>query len=170
MEPITCLLFYLVINRWEVSAWKLFTKNHMEQDQQQENYIQMFQQEHTKWIKHYYVDFWMNTHSFLPPSPSFLKVGNEISKKFAKRSNFKKIFGENQEWRKEEKQRLQGRWCFFIFIFSILAIMVTGPVFGKFSLANTLSKWVIPGTSKHWLYHTGLLVFSLKFRVSPVCE
>ena len=31
-------------------------------------------------------------------------------------------------------------------------------------------KKVIPGTSKHWLYHKDLLVFCLRFRRSPVYE
>ena len=29
---------------------------------------------------------------------------------------------------------------------------------------------MVPGTSNHWPYHTDLLVFCLKFRLTPVCE
>ena len=61
-------------------------------------------------------------------------------------------------------------WYFFIFIFSVLAIMVTEAAFRKFSLGNLFLEKVVPGTSKNWPYHTDLLVFCLKFKLSSVCE
>ena len=61
-------------------------------------------------------------------------------------------------------------WYFFIFIFSLLAIMVTETAFRKFSLGNLFLEKVVPCTSKNWPYHTDLLVFCLKFKLSPVCE
>ena len=35
MVPIAFLVFYLAINLWEVLVWKIFTENHIENDQQQ---------------------------------------------------------------------------------------------------------------------------------------
>ena len=61
-------------------------------------------------------------------------------------------------------------WYFFIFIFSLLAIMVTDTAFGKSSLGKLFLEKIVPGTSKNWPYHTDLLVFCLKFKLSPVCE
>ena len=60
-------------------------------------------------------------------------------------------------------------WYFFIFTFSLLAIMVTDTVFRKSSLGKLFLEKIVPGTSKNWPYHN-LLVFCLKFKLSPVCE
>ena len=62
------------------------------------------------------------------------------------------------------------RWDFFIFIFSLLAIMVTDTAFRKSRLGKFILEKILPGTSKNWPYHTDLLVFCLKFKLSPVCE
>ena len=48
--------------------------------------------------------------------------------------------------------------------------MVTDTAFRESSLENLLLKIVVPGTPKHWSYHTGLLVFCLKFRCLQVPE
>ena len=61
-------------------------------------------------------------------------------------------------------------WDFFIFIFSILAIMVTDTAFRKSSLRKLFLEKIVPGTSKNWPYHTNLLVFCLRFKLSLVCE
>ena len=63
------------------------------------------------------------------------------------------------------------RWDFLIFIFSFLAIMVTDTAFrtsrlGKFIILEK----ILPGTSKDWPYHADLLIFCLKFKLSPLCE
>ena len=52
---------------------------------------------------------------------------------------------------------------FFVFIFSLLAMMVTNTVFRKSNLEDLFLKKVIPGTSNHCPYHTDLLVSCLKF-------
>ena len=62
------------------------------------------------------------------------------------------------------------RWDFFIFIFSLLAIMVTDTAFRKSSLRKIFFEKNFPGTSKNWPYHTGLLVFCFKVKLSPVRE
>ena len=54
-------------------------------------------------------------------------------------------------------------------VFSLLAMMVTNTVFRNSSLENFVLKNG-PGTSNHWPYQTDLLVFCLKFRLTPVCE
>ena len=62
-------------------------------------------------------------------------------------------------------------WDVFIFIFSLLAIMVLADTaFRKSSLGKRFLEKIIPVTSKNWPYHTDLLVFCLKFKLSPVCE
>ena len=48
--------------------------------------------------------------------------------------------------------------------------MVTDTAFRKSSLENILLKKVVPGTSTYWLYHTGLLVFCLRFKLLSVCK
>ena len=53
------------------------------------------------------------------------------------------------------------RWDFFIFIFSLLAIMVTDTAFRKSRLGKFVLENILPGTSKNWSYHTDLLVFSV---------
>ena len=60
-------------------------------------------------------------------------------------------------------------WYSFIFILSLLAIMLTDTTFRKSSLGKFFLEKIIPGTSKNWPYHTDLLVFCLKFKLSPVC-
>ena len=62
------------------------------------------------------------------------------------------------------------RWDFFIFIFSLLAIMVTDTAFRKSRLGKLILQKIFPGTSKNWPYHTDLLVFCFKFKLSPICE
>ena len=59
---------------------------------------------------------------------------------------------------------------FFIFIFSLLAIMVTGTAVRKSRLGKLILEKILPDTSKNWPYHTDLLVFCLKFKLLPVCE
>ena len=61
-------------------------------------------------------------------------------------------------------------WYFFIFIFSLLAIMITDTAFRKSSLGKLFLEKVVSGTSKNWPYHTDLLVVCLKFKLSSVCE
>ena len=62
------------------------------------------------------------------------------------------------------------RWDFFIFIFSLLAIMVTDTAFRKSRLGKLILKKILPGTSKNFPYHADLLVFCLKFKLPFVCE
>ena len=63
------------------------------------------------------------------------------------------------------------RWDFFIFIFSLLAIMVTDITASRKSrLGKFILEKILPGTSNNWPYHTDLPVFCLKFKLSPVCE
>ena len=95
MEPIVCLLFYLIINM-EVLSLKYFCQKSYQtlptsSKNIQEN-IKMLQQGHTKRAK-YNIDFQMNTHSSLhPPNTNpFFEGGNEISKKLGRGNNSKKI-------------------------------------------------------------------------------
>ena len=62
------------------------------------------------------------------------------------------------------------KWYFFIFIFSLLAIMVTDTAFRKSSLRKRFLEKIVPGTSENWPYLTDLLVFCLKCELSPICE
>ena len=64
------------------------------------------------------------------------------------------------------------RWDFFIFIFSLLAIMVmvNDIASRKTRLGKLILKKILPGTSKNWPYHTDLLISCLKFKLSLVCE
>ena len=48
--------------------------------------------------------------------------------------------------------------------------MVTDTAFRKSSLGKLFLEKIVPGTSKNWPYHTDLLVFCLKLKLSPVCE
>ena len=48
--------------------------------------------------------------------------------------------------------------------------MVTDTAFKKSRLGKLILEKILPGTSKNWPYHTDLLVFCLKFKLSPVCE
>ena len=61
------------------------------------------------------------------------------------------------------------RWDFFIFIFSLLAIMVNDTAFRKSRLGKLILENIFPNT-KNWPYHTDLLVYCLKFKLSLVCE
>ena len=77
---------------------------------------------------------------------------------------FKKSSG--QKGRGGRKYKLcSGDEIFLILIYSLLAIMVTDTAFRKSSLENIFLKVVVPVTSKHCSYHTGLLVFCRKFRL-----
>ena len=58
-------------------------------------------------------------------------------------------------------------WDFFIFISSLLAIMVTDTAFKRSSLGKLFLEKTVPGTSKNYI---DSLVFCLKFKLSPVCE
>ena len=71
--------------------------------------------------------------------------------------------------RKSVRETKMG-WYLFIFIFSLLAILVIDTAFRKFSLGKPFLEKIVSGTSKNWPYHKDLLVFCLKFKVSPVCE
>ena len=62
------------------------------------------------------------------------------------------------------------RWNFFIFFFSLLAIMVTDTAFRKSRLGKFILEKILAGTFKNWPYHKDLLVSCLKFKFSPVCE
>ena len=42
------------------------------------------------------------------------------------------------------------KWDFFVFIFSLLAIMVTGTAFKKSKLGKFILEKILPGTSKNW--------------------
>ena len=84
----------------------------------------------------------MNTHSSLPPpslSP-FLTRRNEISEKLGRGSNLKKFFfeGGGPKRRGRGNAKVIGRWDFYIFIFSQLAMMVTDTVFRKSNFENIL--------------------------------
>ena len=48
--------------------------------------------------------------------------------------------------------------------------MVTDTAFRKSSLRKFFLEKIVPGISKNWPYHTDLLVYCLKFKLSPVCE
>ena len=50
------------------------------------------------------------------------------------------------------------RCDFFIFIFSLLPIMVFDTAFRKSRLGKLILEKVLPGTSKNWSYHADLLV------------
>ena len=47
----------------------------------------------------------------------------------------------------------------YLFIFSLLAIVVTDTAFRKSSLGKLFFEKIVPGTSKNWPYHTDLVVF-----------
>ena len=87
----------------------------------------------------------MNTHSSLtppPPPPPFLNGRNEISKKWVGGAIFKKICMGNQKVQGRGNTKVVGRCDFFIFIFSLLAMIVIDTIFEKSSLRNPfLKKW-----------------------------
>ena len=63
------------------------------------------------------------------------------------------------------------RWEFFLFTFLLLAIMVSDTAFRKSRLGKfIILEKIFPGTSKNWPYHTDLLVFCFKFKLSPICK
>ena len=66
----------------------------------------------------------------------FLKEGNKITKKLSRGSIFKNISRGNQKGEGRGNAKVIERCNFFIFIFSLLAMMVTGTVFRKASLEN----------------------------------
>ena len=90
-------------------------------------------------------------------TPYFFWRGNENSKKLGRTgTNF---FKNHQVKRRREREITFVRWSdFFILICSLLVVMVTDTAFRKSTLENLFLKVVVPGTSKHWLYHTDLLV------------
>ena len=110
MEPIACLLFYLVIKMEVLSfcerpyqTWQTAVKTFKK--------VKMLQQEHTR-VKYYYIDFLMNKHSSLPPpSPTpFFEGGNEISKNLGRGSKFlKTLYGRKVGRTKEEVEEIQWR-------------------------------------------------------------
>ena len=79
--PVFCFIWSYKWKFWD------FAKNHIKHGRQQQKHlkrIKMLQQEHTKRVKYYYIDFKVNTHNSLLPlsSTSF----------FRRRSrNFRKI-------------------------------------------------------------------------------
>ena len=87
----------------------------------------MLQQERTKRVKYYYLDFQLNT-----PLSFFLKGG--YIKNWVGRQFLQGLWGETETG--EEMQRSQGGWDFFSFIFLLLAIIVTDIPFRKPSLGN----------------------------------
>ena len=70
----------------------------------------------------------------------FLKEGNKITKKLSRGSIFKNISRGNQKGEGRGNAKVIERCNFFIFIFSLLAMMVTGTVFRKASLENLFLK------------------------------
>ena len=48
--------------------------------------------------------------------------------------------------------------------------MVTDTAFRKSRSGKFILEKILPGTSKDWPYHTDLLVFYLKLKLSSVCE
>ena len=66
----------------------------------------MLQQQDTKTVKYYYIDFLMNTHSSLhSPSPTpFFEDENEISTELGGGSNFflKDVYGKSKEGRQKK--------------------------------------------------------------------
>ena len=57
---------------------------------------------------------------------------------------------------------------FFHFHFLTVGYMLTDTTFRKFYIEFFYKKAVVCRISKHWPYHTDLLVVRLKFRYSPV--
>ena len=80
----------------------------------------------------------MSTHSFLQPLSTTPVVGrgNEIYEKLGRggEANFKKICIRNQKRKGRGNVKVIGSCDFFIFIFSLLAMVVTNTVSRKFSL------------------------------------
>ena len=62
---------------------------------------------------------------------------------------FKKFCMGNQKGEGRGNARSYGDVIFFIFIFSLLAIMVTNTVFRKSSLENLFLEKIVPGTSNN---------------------
>ena len=92
----------------------------------------------------------MNTHSSPPPPSStpFFEGGMKFPRKMRRRAIFKKIYMGNQKGGGRGNAKVIGRCNFIIFIFSLLALMVTNTNFRKSSLENLFKK-VVPGTSNY---------------------
>ena len=77
MELIACLLFYLVV---KMEALRFYEKPYqtLQTAVKTLKKIKMLQQQHTKRVKHYYIDFHMNTHSSLPPQSPTLFLKGEM--------------------------------------------------------------------------------------------
>ena len=94
----------------------------------------------------------MKTLLFSTPSYSFFKEEDKVSKKLGRGRNFlRKSVGET----KMEQD-------FFIFIFSLLALMITDTAFWKSCSRKLFLEKLVTGTSKNWPYQTDLLVFCSK--------
>ena len=110
---------------------------------------------------------WIRT-AFNPP-PCFFWIkrgrGNRSSKKGSRKEGwgqvFKKFPSKSGGQRKNTKS--VGLIVFFILVYQLLATMATDTTYRKSSLENLFLKVVVPGISKHWSYHTDLLVFCHKF-------
>ena len=63
-----------------------------------------------------------------------------FSKKWVVEAIFKKICRENQNGEARRNAKFIGRWDFFIFIFSLLTMMVTDAVFRRSCLENLFQK------------------------------
>ena len=80
-----------------------------------------------------------NTLFFYPLPLIFFKEKDKFSKKLDRGRNFlKRSVGETKM-----------RWYFFIFIFSLLAIMITDTAFTKSSLGKLFLEKIVSGTSKN---------------------
>ena len=136
MELIACLLFYLVI-KMEVlrfcekpyQTWQTSVKTLKK--------IKMHQQEHTNRVHYYYIDF-QNTHRSLPHpcSTPFFEGGMKLLQNWVEGAILNKICLGNQKGEGRGNAKVVGRCDFFIFIFSLLAMMVINTVFKKFTLEN----------------------------------
>ena len=84
----------------------------------------------------------MNAHSFLPTpttTPIF-EGGNEICKKVNRGANFKNICMGNQKGEGRRNVKVIGSCDFFVFIFSLVAMMVLNFAFRKSSLEDFFQK------------------------------
>ena len=69
------------------------------------------------------------------------------------------------------QKRAEGYDFFFIFIFSLLAIILTDSFYSLvYDFFFFFFKVVVQDTFKHCSHNTDLLIFFLKFRLSPVGE
>ena len=158
IEPTACLLFYLVI-KVGIIVCNIFTKKHrtwstvVKALQENQN---TSTNAHAKKINIILNIFrWILTVFY--PSPyriPFFKQGRWYFQKLGQGEQFfKKNLGETRKGRGEEsKGRIGAGWDIFIFLFSLLAMMVTNTDFRMSSLRNLFLYKVVPGTSKHWPY------------------